>query len=198
MLLHHAIHYHEAQDWIQQHNQQEFTYSTVLFHCKLLKSWCKQYQKAKEKDCTNLNTITAVIHPSRHNSPRHPNPQCTKCGHNHLPGNCSAYGKTVIPAVIKAISQAYTEDPKYNRRWSCTHPNRYHRLYSRSSSRSGSRGIRQSFPTMIHRQQIKKPYTLLPRQHSHHKWDIAQEKCQIHTKSLTWNRWQMSNIHWWY
>ena len=49
MLLQHTIRYYEAHDWFQQQDQQQLTYQVLLFHCKLLKSKHKQYQKAKEK-----------------------------------------------------------------------------------------------------------------------------------------------------
>ena len=60
MLLQHAICYHEAQDWICQQNQHVLTNQALLSHCKLLKSWCEQYYKAKEKGCTDLTLIKAA------------------------------------------------------------------------------------------------------------------------------------------
>ena len=60
MFLQHAIKYHKVRDWIRQQNQQELIYASLLTHCKLLKSYCEQYQGAREKGCTQLTTITAA------------------------------------------------------------------------------------------------------------------------------------------
>ena len=49
MVLLHAVQYHEARDWIWLQDQFQLTYPSLLAPCKLLKSWCEQYQKAKER-----------------------------------------------------------------------------------------------------------------------------------------------------
>ena len=49
MLLQHAVHFHMARDWICQQDQSNLTHQSLLSHCKLLESRCKQYQKARER-----------------------------------------------------------------------------------------------------------------------------------------------------
>ena len=50
ILLQHTVHCHEARDWIHQQDQSELMYQSLFSHCKLLKSRCKQYQKAGRGD----------------------------------------------------------------------------------------------------------------------------------------------------
>ena len=51
MVLQHNVRYHEARDWIRHQDQSQLTYQALLSHCKMLKSWCEQFQKAKERGC---------------------------------------------------------------------------------------------------------------------------------------------------
>ena len=92
MLPHHAVHYHEAQDWICIQNQHELTYQSLLFHLKLFKSRCKQYQEAKEKGCTDLTTITEAssIASSIHQHTLNTKSKCTQYIHlrNTFPAYC--------------------------------------------------------------------------------------------------------------
>ena len=63
MVLQHAVRYHEARDWKRQQDQSQLTYQSLLSHCKLLETRCKQYQKRRERGCTNLASITVLQHP---------------------------------------------------------------------------------------------------------------------------------------
>ena len=47
MVLQNAVQYHKDRDWIHQQDQSQLTYQCLLFHCKLLKSQSKQYQKGQ-------------------------------------------------------------------------------------------------------------------------------------------------------
>ena len=49
MLLWHVVKYYEAHDLICIQDQQQLTYQSLLAHCKLLKSYCEQFQKAQER-----------------------------------------------------------------------------------------------------------------------------------------------------
>ena len=63
-------------------------YQTLLCLCKLLKSRCKQYQKAKEKGRTVLTMLTAVLIMHEDILTVH-----SKCGYSHPHNNCPAYSK---------------------------------------------------------------------------------------------------------
>ena len=84
MVLQHAVRHHEARDWIRHQDQSQLTYQALLSHCKMLESWCEQYQKAKERGCANLASITAAtssLHMDTLSIP--PKHHCKKCGYSH-------------------------------------------------------------------------------------------------------------------
>ena len=95
MLLQHAMHFHEARDWICQQDQSELTYQCLLSHCKLLESRCKQYQKARERGWADLMSISAAtasassIHTDALTTQAH----CNKCSYMHPPNMCPLHGQ---------------------------------------------------------------------------------------------------------
>ena len=94
MVLQHTVKYHEARDWIRHQDQSQLTYQALLSHCKMLKSWCEQFQKVKERGCTNLASITTATS-SLHmdvlsTSSKH---CCKKCGYSHPNTKCPAKGQ---------------------------------------------------------------------------------------------------------
>ena len=60
MLVQHTVCFHEARDWICKQDQSELTYQSLLSHCKLLESRCKQYQKTRQRGRADLMSISAV------------------------------------------------------------------------------------------------------------------------------------------
>ena len=93
MVLQHAVKYHEASDCIRQQDQSQLKYQALLSRYKMLEARCEQYQKAKERGCTDLASITATtsslpldaISSSKH--------CCKKCGYSHLNDKCPAKGQ---------------------------------------------------------------------------------------------------------
>ena len=51
---------HKAKEWIHLQDQLTLTYDKLHSHCRTLETWCKQFQKAKEKCHTELTMITAA------------------------------------------------------------------------------------------------------------------------------------------
>ena len=51
MVLHYAVWYHEAKDWINLQDKSQLTYQALVSQCQLLESCCEMFQKAKEKPC---------------------------------------------------------------------------------------------------------------------------------------------------
>ena len=92
MVLQHAVKYHEARDWIRQQDQSQLTYQALLSHCKILKVWCEQYQKAKERGQANLASITAATSSLHLDAISWSKPCCMKCGYSHPNGECPAKG----------------------------------------------------------------------------------------------------------
>ena len=93
MVLQHVVKYHEARDWIRQQDQSQLTYQALLSHCKMLKVWCKQYQKAKERGHANLASITAATSSLCLDAISSSKPCCMKCGYSHPNGTCPAKGQ---------------------------------------------------------------------------------------------------------
>ena len=94
MVLQHAVRYHEARDWIRHQDQSQLTYQGVISHCKMHKSWCEQFQKAKERGHANLASITATTSSLHMDtlfiSPKH---HCKNCGYSHPHTKCPAKGQ---------------------------------------------------------------------------------------------------------
>ena len=93
MVLQHAVKYHEARDWIRQQDQSQIMYQALLSHCKMLEVQCEQYQKAEERGCTDLASITAAtssLHLDPISSSKH---RCKKCGYSHPNGRYPAKGQ---------------------------------------------------------------------------------------------------------
>ena len=87
MLLQHMVGYHEAHNWIWLQDQQQLTYHSLLSYCHLLETWCKHYQKAKEKGWTDLTSLTAATASSSGCLPK-----CPKCGYPHPNNQCPDFG----------------------------------------------------------------------------------------------------------
>ena len=88
MVLQHAVRYHGARDWIRHQDLSQLSYQALLSHCKMLESWCEQFQKAKERGHANLASITATT------SSLHMNAYCCKkCGYSHPNNKCPAKGQ---------------------------------------------------------------------------------------------------------
>ena len=103
MLLQHNVQYHEARDWIWLQDQSQITYKAFLTHCHLLKSWFKQYQKAKEKgwaDHTSLTTATSSAS-SIQKDTLSTFPKCSKCGYPHPKWNAQLKAKNVTAVVTR-------------------------------------------------------------------------------------------------
>ena len=92
VVLQHAVKYHEARDWIRQQDQSQLTYLALLSHCKMLEAHCEQYQKAKERGCADLASITAATS-SLHIDAMSNFPSCNKCGYSHPNSKCPAKGQ---------------------------------------------------------------------------------------------------------
>ena len=93
MVLQHAVKYHEARDWIRQQDQSKLTYQALLSHCKMLKAHCEQYQKAKERGCADLASITAATSSLHLDEITKSKFCCNKCGYSHPNGKCLAKGQ---------------------------------------------------------------------------------------------------------
>ena len=91
VVLQHAVKYHEARDWIRQQDQSQLMYQALLLHCKMLEAHCEQYQKAKERGCTDLASITTATS-SLHIGVMSKSPSCYKCGYSHPNAKCPAKG----------------------------------------------------------------------------------------------------------
>ena len=92
MVLQHAMQYHEARDWIWLQDQSQLIYLPLLAQCKLLKLWCEQCQKAKEREQADLTTITAATTSasSIHANSLSAYSCCHNCGYSHPPCQCPA------------------------------------------------------------------------------------------------------------
>ena len=101
MLLQHAVHFHEARDWICQQDQSELTYQSLLSHCKLLESRCKQYQKARESGWTDLTSISAATASasSIHTYALTTQACCNKSSYMHLPTGVPQMANSAMPVV---------------------------------------------------------------------------------------------------
>ena len=95
MVLQHAVRYHKARDWIRKQDHSQLTYQSLLFHCKLLESRCKQYQKARDRGHADLASITVVSTSSTHTDAltTSQHTHCNKCGYSHPSTKCPAYGQ---------------------------------------------------------------------------------------------------------
>ena len=91
VVLQHAVKYHEPRDWIRKQDQSQLTYQALFSHCKMLEAHCEQYQKAKERGCANLASITAATS-SLHIDAMSKSPSCCKCGYSHPNAKCPAKG----------------------------------------------------------------------------------------------------------
>ena len=92
VVLQHTVRYHEARDWIRQQDQSQLTYQALLSHCKMLEAHCEQYQKAKERGCADLASITAATS-SLHIDAMSKSQSCIKCGYSHPNSKCPAKGQ---------------------------------------------------------------------------------------------------------
>ena len=92
VVLQHAVKYHAARDWIRQQDQSQLTYQALLSHCKMLEACCEQYQKAKERGCAELASITAATS-SLPIDAISKSQSCNKCGYSHPNGKCPAKGQ---------------------------------------------------------------------------------------------------------
>ena len=86
MLLQHAVKYDEAQKWIHLQDQQQLTHQSLPTHCKLLESHCEQFEKAMEKGCAELTTLSAASSTSLyiHQDATTTHTKCPYCGYSHL------------------------------------------------------------------------------------------------------------------
>ena len=71
--------------------------------------WYKQYQKAKEKGCTNLTTASSI-----HKETLTTHSKGTWCGYTHPYKNALVMVRNVIFVMAQAISPAYIGNPKDN------------------------------------------------------------------------------------
>ena len=92
MVLQHAVKYHEAGDWIRQQDQSQLMYQTFLSHCTMLEACCEHDQKAKERGCTDLASITAATS-SLHIDAMTKSQTCYVCGYSHPKAKCPAKGQ---------------------------------------------------------------------------------------------------------
>ena len=93
MVLQHAVKYHEARDWIRLQDQSQLTYQALLSHCKMLEACCEQYQKAKERGCANLASLTTATSSLHIDAMSKSQPSGYKCGYSHPNGKCPAKGQ---------------------------------------------------------------------------------------------------------
>ena len=112
MLLQHVVRYHKACDWIWLQDQQQLSYQSLLSHCQLLKTQCKQHQKAKENRQANLTTLTAATASSLsiHQDGLTTHPKCPKCGYLHPHNQCPTVAESVITVVACSITLPCVED----------------------------------------------------------------------------------------
>ena len=123
MLLHHAIRYHEAHDWIRQQDPATLTYKTLLQHCKHLEQCCKHFQKAQQKgraELTSLGTAktTNTIHQDAITTHHNYN-NCYRCRHHHQPNDCPGRGQRCyycnnIGHFSHLYKSRYTNNNRYN------------------------------------------------------------------------------------
>ena len=101
MLLQHAVHFHEARDWIHQEDQSKLTYQSLLSQCKVLESRCEQYQKTRERWQANLTSISAATASasSIHTNTLTTQACCNKCGYTHPPTSVPYMANSAIPVV---------------------------------------------------------------------------------------------------
>ena len=108
MVLQHAAWYHEARDWIRHQDLSQLTYQALLSHCKMLESWCEQFQKVKEWGHANLASITTAtssLHLDALSiSSKH---CCRKCGYSHPQTNVLQKVNSAMHAVATIISLCY-------------------------------------------------------------------------------------------
>ena len=116
MVLQHTVRHHEARDWIRQQDQSQLTYQSLLSHCKLLESWCKQYQKARERGCPDLASITAASASSIPTDALTTSPQthCNKCDYSNPSTKFLAYGQQCYAC---GSSNHFTALCKQRRQW---------------------------------------------------------------------------------
>ena len=95
MFLQHKVHFHEVTDWIHQQDQSKLMYQFLLSHCKLLKSRCKQYQKAREREQAGFTYIPAATASasSIYTNALTTHTHCNKCNYMDPPNKCATYGQ---------------------------------------------------------------------------------------------------------
>ena len=76
-------------------DQSKLTYQSLLSHCKLLESRCKQYQKARERGWDDLMSISAATASasSIHTDTFNIQACCNEYGYMHPPIKCPMYGQ---------------------------------------------------------------------------------------------------------
>ena len=115
MVLQHAVHYHEAWEWIHQQDQFQLTYQALLFQCQLLESHCEMFQKAKEKGHAELTSLSAVTSSasSVYQDALSAYPKCLQCGYYHSPSNGQPATRGATDVAVKTTSQPCAkEDPR--------------------------------------------------------------------------------------
>ena len=113
MLPQHAVRYHKANDCIWLQDQQQPTYQSLFPHCQLLKTWCEQFHKAKEKGQANLTSLTAATASSSsiHQDTLTAHPKCPKCDYPTPRTNAQPTVKSATIAVACITTQPCVEDP---------------------------------------------------------------------------------------
>ena len=105
MVPQHGVRFQEARDWIWLQDKSHLAFMAILSYSQLLKSQCKQYQKAKEKgqaDLTSLTTATSSVL-SIHQNTLSTFPKGSKCGYSHPQINAWLKAKSAIPEVAGII-----------------------------------------------------------------------------------------------
>ena len=84
MVLQHPVRYHEARDWIRHQDQSQLTCQALLSHCKMLKSQCEQFQKAKERGSCQFSLYYCHYIILTYGYPMSISPKyhCKKCGYS--------------------------------------------------------------------------------------------------------------------
>ena len=151
MVLHHAVKYHEARDWIHLQDQSTLTCQSLLAHYKQMEARCEQFQQAQAQGRAHLTTITAAsfrhssLHANTQSATTHQN--CSRCSYFHPHVSCPAFGHECYNCHGTGHFTALCRRPHTNRHATGTLNKlresrcRSHRSSShKHSSRSPSRG----------------------------------------------------------
>ena len=151
MVLHHAVKYHEACNWIWLQDQSALTYQSLqLLHSE---ARCNQFKQAQVQGRAQLASIT-LVSASQSLPIQSATTQitCKRCGYTHPHADCPTFNKECYSCHNKSHFTALCRKPKSNRQ-----PNNSHR----SSSRGWSRRSTSRAPTrQCHRSQKRggQPY----------------------------------------